>query len=156
MMDPFVYLKSLKFHLSMLKISSLVKFVLNYILWPISFMSCICDQSANSRYSTRTTCGSILKVCTCKFLATKAFGLTQAIILALKRVLETEELELEIIINPKTTDDGFPIIQVRHTPSIHWVCPLKSNGSSKLLPAQPSSTSGMRTASTFRAHASYP
>jgi hypothetical protein len=94
-------------------------------------------------------------VCTCKFLAAKAFGLTPAVILALKRVLETEELELEIIINPKTTDDGFPIIQVRNTHSIHWVYPLKYNGSSKLPPAQPSSTLGMRMASTFRAHASY-
>ena len=32
---------------------------------------------------------------------------------ALKRVMETEGMELEIIINPKTTDDGQSIIQVR-------------------------------------------
>jgi hypothetical protein len=95
-------------------------------------------------------------VCTCKFRATKAFGLTSAAILALKRVLETEELELEIIINPKTTDDGFPIIQVRNTHSIHWVYPRKYCGSSKLPLVQLSSTSGMRMASTFRVHASYP
>ena len=32
---------------------------------------------------------------------------------ALKRVMETEGMELEIIINPKTTDDGQAVIQVR-------------------------------------------
>ena len=32
---------------------------------------------------------------------------------ALKRIMETEGLELEIIINPKTNDDGQAVIQVR-------------------------------------------
>ena len=34
--------------------------------------------------------------------------------LALKRVMETEGMELEIIINPKATDDGQQVIQVRY------------------------------------------
>ena len=33
---------------------------------------------------------------------------------ALKRVMENEGMELEIIINPKTTDDGQAVIQVRY------------------------------------------
>jgi len=31
---------------------------------------------------------------------------------ALKRIMETEGLELEIIVNPKTTDDGHAVIQL--------------------------------------------
>ena len=31
---------------------------------------------------------------------------------ALKRVMETEGMELEIIINPKSTDDGIPVVQL--------------------------------------------
>lgn len=31
---------------------------------------------------------------------------------ALKRVMEVEGMELEIIINPKTTDDGQAVVQV--------------------------------------------
>ena len=43
---------------------------------------------------------------------------------ALKRVMETEGMELEIIINPKTTDDGQSIIQVR-TPTMSGLTWLK-------------------------------
>ncbi len=34
---------------------------------------------------------------------------------ALKRVMEIEGMELEIIINPKTTDDGQAVVQVRRS-----------------------------------------
>jgi UTP--glucose-1-phosphate uridylyltransferase len=36
-------------------------------------------------------------------------------IAALKRIMETEGMELEIIINPKTTDDGQAVVQVLTT-----------------------------------------
>ena len=42
------------------------------------------------------------------------FKLTAPFHLALKRVMETEGMELEIIINPKATDDGQQVIQVRY------------------------------------------
>lgn len=32
--------------------------------------------------------------------------------LALKRIMEGEGMELEIIVNPKTTDDGQAVLQV--------------------------------------------
>ena len=32
--------------------------------------------------------------------------------LALKRIMEEEGMELEIIINPKSTDDGIPVVQL--------------------------------------------
>lgn len=37
------------------------------------------------------------------------------IILALKRVMENEGMELEIIVNPKMTDDGHSVVQVFST-----------------------------------------
>ena len=35
------------------------------------------------------------------------------LIIALKRIMEGGEMELDIIVNPKTTDDGQAVIQVR-------------------------------------------
>jgi UTP--glucose-1-phosphate uridylyltransferase len=37
--------------------------------------------------------------------------------LALKRIMETEGMDLEIIVNPKVTDDGQSVIQVRFEPN---------------------------------------
>jgi UDP-N-acetylglucosamine pyrophosphorylase len=67
---------------------------------------------------------------------------------ALKRVIETEGMDLEIIINPKTTDDGQAVIQVclnyiRKDPSSH------GHHSSKLPPEQRSNTSRTLMVSMF-------
>jgi UTP--glucose-1-phosphate uridylyltransferase len=115
MRDLFVCLKLLKFHLSMSKISSQVRAASSIHLTPYNYVSR--HQSANSRYSIRITCGSISKVCLSALLF-RILEDTYADISALKRVMETEGMELEIIINPKTTDDGHAVVQVHIFPSI--------------------------------------
>jgi hypothetical protein len=74
---------------------------------------------------------------------------------ALKRIMEDEGMELEIIINPKMNDDGQAVVQVR---SAFSFCKLsflyQTVNSSRLQPARQSSTSGTHMVSTFRVRAS--
>ena len=59
--------------------------------------------------------------------------------------METGGMELEIIINPKTTDDGQAVIQVRFLLQTDRIAITNLDLSSKPPQEQPSSTSGMHT-----------
>lgn len=49
-----------------------------------------------------------------------AIALTVVTDIALKRIMESDGMELEIIVNPKVTDDGQQVIQVIHTAFISF------------------------------------
>jgi len=67
--------------------------------------------------------------------------------------METEAMDLDIIVNPKMTDDGQAVIQVDCNLFV-FATLLNMVHSLKLLQVLPSSTLGMRTVSTFLASVS--
>jgi hypothetical protein len=107
MMDPFVFLKSLRSLRSTSKISSQVS--LNIQEWESRPNNTLISKFGNSRFSTPTIFGSTSKV---ERFCYYTFFRSNTLLLALKRVMENEGMELEIIINPKTNEDGQAIIQV--------------------------------------------
>jgi UTP--glucose-1-phosphate uridylyltransferase len=61
-------------------------------------------------FNTNNLWVNLKGACHIYFRPTSSHGIFYA---ALKRVMDNEGMELEIIINPKVTDDGTQIIQVR-------------------------------------------